>query len=96
MLGLDNFKFLTLAAAAQVAFATPLGARSAYSVKEIHNVPPRWTALGRASPDHKLHLKIGLKQEHFDELERQLYEGRTYRSSPRGQSHFANKLTDSL
>jgi tripeptidyl-peptidase-1 len=70
-------KFLSLAAAAQAAFGSPLGARSAYSVKETHNVPTKWTTLGRAPADHKLHLKIGLKQGRFAELERHLYEGRT-------------------
>ena len=75
MLGLNALKFLALAATAQIAFATPLGARSAYSVKETHDVPSKWTALGRAPANHKLHVKIGLKQERFDELERHLYEG---------------------
>ena len=83
MLGLNTLKFLALVATGQIAFATPLGARSAYSVKETHNVPPKWTTFGRASADHKLHLKIGLKQERFDELERHLYEGRICQPSHR-------------
>jgi tripeptidyl-peptidase-1 len=85
-----TFKFLTLTAAAQVAFATPLGARTAYSVKETHDVPQKWTALGRASADHKLHMKIGLKQERFDELERHLYEGRICQPSHREVSLLTN------
>ena len=90
MLGLNTLKFLALVATAQIAFATPLGARSAYSVKETHNVPSKWTALGRAPANHKLHVKIGLKQERFDELERHLYEGRICQPSHREVSLLTN------
>jgi tripeptidyl-peptidase-1 len=66
---------ILIAFAAQASFASPLRARSPYSVKEIHPVPGRWTAVSRALGDHMLHMQIGLKQEKFDELERHLYEG---------------------
>lgn len=66
---------LLVAFAAQAAFASPLRARSPYSVKEIHPVPTKWTAVSKAPGNHMLHMQIGLKQEKFDELERHLYEG---------------------
>lgn len=69
------------AIAVQPAFGTPIKARTAYDVKEIHNVPRKWKNVGRAPADHKLHLQIGLKQDNFDELNRHLYEG-TYPTSP--------------
>jgi tripeptidyl-peptidase-1 len=67
---------LSLAIAAQVALATPLKSRTAYEVKEIHQVPRKWSSQGRAPADHKLHMQIGLKQANFDELERHLNEGK--------------------
>ena len=72
---------LSLAVAATTVLATPLGVRSSYAVKEVYNCPSKWTALGRAPVDHKLHLKIGLKQGSFEELERHLYEGTEFSSA---------------
>lgn len=66
---------LSLAVVATAALANPLGARSAYAVKEVHVCPSKWMPLGRAPADHMLHLRIGLKQGNFEELERHLYQG---------------------
>ncbi|KAG0646389.1 Sedolisin-B [Hyphodiscus hymeniophilus] len=65
---------LSVAIAAQAAVATPIKARTAYEIKEIHEVPRKWSSQGRAPSDHMLHMQIGLKQGKFDELERHLYE----------------------
>lgn len=73
MLGLSVV--LSVAFAAQAAFASPLHSRTPYAVKESHPVPRKWTPVSRAPGDHMLHMQIGLKQERFDELERHLYEG---------------------
>ncbi|KAF4631648.1 hypothetical protein G7Y89_g6475 [Cudoniella acicularis] len=59
---------------AQSVLASPIRARTAYNVKEVHNVPRKWKNIGRAPADHRLHLQIGLKQDNFDELDRHLYE----------------------
>jgi tripeptidyl-peptidase-1 len=66
---------LSAAIAAHTASGSPILARTAYSIKEIHNVPRKWTAIDRAPAHHMLHMQIGLKQSNFDELERHLYEG---------------------
>jgi tripeptidyl-peptidase-1 len=55
--------------------ATPTSSRSAYTVKEYHNVPRKWSNVGPAPEDHIINLQIALKQCKFDELERHLYEG---------------------
>jgi tripeptidyl-peptidase-1 len=65
----------SLAIGAQTVFGTPIRSRTAYSVKESHNVPQKWKNLGRAPSDHMLHMQFGLKQGNFAELDRQLYEG---------------------
>ncbi|KAI3330031.1 tripeptidyl-peptidase 1 precursor [Ustulina deusta] len=62
-----------LVAAAQVVIATPV-ARSGYSVKDLHNVPRGWAKVARAPADHVMNLQIGLKQNNFAELEKQLYQ----------------------
>ena len=74
---------LTAAIAAQAALATPVRARIAYEVKDVHQVPRRWSSQGRAPSNHMLHMQIGLKQHKFDELERHLYEGRIAPHGPR-------------
>ena len=66
---------VTIAAAAQAVFGTPIQSRTAYVVKGSHPVPRQWTKLGRAPQEQMLHLQIGVKQSQFDELERHLYEG---------------------
>lgn len=74
-------RFLSVAVAAQAALATPLKSRTAYEVKEIHQVPRKWSSQGRAPSDHMLHMQIGLRQHKFDELERHLYEGNKFAPS---------------
>jgi tripeptidyl-peptidase-1 len=67
---------LAVAIAAQAALATLIKARTAYEVKEVHQVPRKWSSQGRAPSNHMLHMQIGLNQDKFDELERHLYEGK--------------------
>jgi tripeptidyl-peptidase-1 len=67
--------FLTVAVAAQAVFGSPIQSRTAYAVKETHRVPRKWVKTGRAPADKMLNLQIGVKQGHFGELERHLYEG---------------------
>ncbi|KAF2839525.1 tripeptidyl-peptidase 1 precursor [Patellaria atrata CBS 101060] len=65
---------LSLAAiAATVVVAGPIQARTPYALKEEF-LPSGWTKRDRAPRDHIVHLKIGLKQGQFEELERHLYE----------------------
>ncbi|KAI9734165.1 MAG: hypothetical protein M1818_006937 [Claussenomyces sp. TS43310] len=68
---------LLAAVVAQAVAGTPLHSRTPYAVKETHYVPQKWTRIGEAAGDHMIQLQIGLKQSHFDELERHLYEGNT-------------------
>jgi len=65
---------LTVAVVAQSVIGTPIQVRTAYAVKETHNVPRKWTKAGRAAPGKMLNLQIGVKQSNFGELERHLYE----------------------
>lgn len=64
-----------VAICAVLAAASPLRNRSPYAVKETHPVPPRWSRVAAAPPEHVIDLQIGLTQGQFDELERHLYEG---------------------
>lgn len=48
--------------------------RSAFAVKDAHNVPRNWENVGQPEPDHTITLRIGLKQGSFAELERHLCE----------------------
>ncbi|RDL33939.1 Subtilisin-like protein [Venustampulla echinocandica] len=64
----------SVAVGAQVVLGTPIRSRTPYNVKETHTAPSKWTKLGRAPSQHKLHLKIGLKQNNFEELSRHLNE----------------------
>lgn len=66
---------LTIAAAAQVVFGSPIQSRTAYAVRETHRAPPGWMKMGRAASEKMLSLQIGVKQGQFDELERHLNEG---------------------
>ena len=69
---------LTAAVAAQAVLASPISARSPYTVKETHYAPREWTKMERANGESVIELQIGLKQGNFDELERHLYEGKTF------------------
>ena len=68
---------LAVTVAAQGVFATPI-ARSAYSVKETHYAPRKWSQKGRAPKGQMLALQIAVKQGDFAELERHLYEGMSH------------------
>ncbi|KUI69965.1 Tripeptidyl-peptidase SED2 [Cytospora mali] len=59
---------------ASSAVGKPVKQRSAFAVKDAHHVPRRWTEVRRPDADHKIALRIGLKQGSFSELERQLYQ----------------------
>jgi len=55
---------------------SPVRTRTAYEVKDSHNVPSKWSNIGYAPPNTVINLHIGLRQSKFDELERHLYEGK--------------------
>lgn len=69
---------LSAVIAAQTVLASPIRARSPYLVKETHNAPHGWTKQDRANGDRIIQLQIGLKQGNWDELEKQLYEGKPH------------------
>ena len=52
--------------------------RRALHVKEDHTVPDIWVCNGRAPPSHLLNLSIALKPRRFEELERHLYESKSF------------------
>jgi tripeptidyl-peptidase I len=54
---------------------SPVRIRSPHMVKESLLLPGRWRKIGPAPSDHVLDLQIGLKQDRFHDLEKQLYEG---------------------
>lgn len=56
------------------AVGNPVKQRSAFAIKDSHDVPRKWTEARRADADHKIALRIGLKQGSFADLERKLYE----------------------
>ena len=66
---------LAVCLTADTVAGTPLTGRNTYSIKDFHHVPHQWTRVGPAPAEHIINLNIGLKQSHFDELEKQLYEG---------------------
>ena len=65
-----------LVALVTTTLATPIRTRSPYSTKETHILPRGWKSIGRAPPDHVIHLQLAVKQGQFDELDRHLYEGK--------------------
>ena len=66
-----------LAVGVNNALASPVShARSEYAVKETHFVPRGWERVGEAPATQSVTLQLALKQSQFDELERNLYEGR--------------------
>jgi tripeptidyl-peptidase-1 len=75
-----NLSYLLLALIS-VCAASGFAARSQlpYAVVESHGPPPQWKKLGLAPKDRMFQMKIGLKQDGFDELERTLYQGGTPR-----------------
>lgn len=78
----DSEIFLSVLLAAEAALATPIRARTPYSLKEEHPVPKKWSSAGRAPKSHMLHLQIGLKQDRFDDLEKHLHEGKPSLNPP--------------
>jgi tripeptidyl-peptidase I len=56
--------------------SSPARTRSSYSVKDSHPVPRNWECLGRADPEQRIRLRIGLKQHRVGELERHLLESK--------------------
>lgn len=62
--------------ATSLVLTSPVRTRTAYEIKDSHNVPPQWTNIGPAPRNTVINLHIGLKQSQFDELERHLYEGK--------------------
>lgn len=68
--------FLTLAVAIDAAIASPVLRRAGYALKESTRAPRKWARVGEAPSDAEMVFSIGLQQSRFDELERQLYEGK--------------------
>jgi hypothetical protein len=68
-----NTAFALALALASAPFTFGLDVRS-YAVKETVAVPTGWKRVAAAPPDHKIKLQIGLYQENFESLERQLWE----------------------
>ena len=69
--------FLVAGLLASSSVATPIQARSPYAVKDSHFVPPKWRQISPAPPYHNINLRIAVKQNKFDDLERHLYEGKS-------------------
>ena len=55
--------------------AATIKSRTPYQVKSSHPIPQQWQKLDRAPEDHMMEMRIGLTQDKFTELERELYEG---------------------
>jgi len=52
-----------------------------YAIKETHDPPAQWKRIKDAPKDGVLNLRIGLKMDRWDELERRLYEGKSFQTS---------------
>jgi tripeptidyl-peptidase-1 len=68
-----NAAFTLALTLASTPFAFGLDVRS-YAVKETVAVPTGWKRVAAAPSNHKIKLQIGLYQENFESLERQLWE----------------------
>ena len=80
---LRNLLVLALGFGTHLAAGNPIKSRSPLVVKDSHFVPSKWTNVGDAPGDHVIELRIGVKQGHFDALEKHLYEGKnTYAGVP--------------
>ncbi|KAI4753709.1 subtilisin-like protein [Aureobasidium sp. EXF-12344] len=71
-----------------------LSSRSLYGLKESHHAPDNWKRVGRASPDHKIEMHIGLRQQGFPELERQLHQISSPSHTRYGQYLSASEISD--
>jgi tripeptidyl-peptidase-1 len=69
-------QLLNAAFVAQVVTSSPLLSSTSIKVKERHLIPRNWRHIARAPESQTIKLKIGVKQGRFEELERQLYEGK--------------------
>lgn len=70
-------KFLLVAGIlAGCASTSPIQAKSPYVVKDSHFVPAKWRQVSAAPSTHKIDLRIAVKQNQFNDLERHLYEGK--------------------
>jgi tripeptidyl-peptidase-1 len=56
--------------------ASPATLYSNYAVKEKHHVPQGWNRIRDAAPDTLIALRIALRQNNFDELERKLLDSK--------------------
>ncbi|KAI5248026.1 subtilisin-like protein [Aureobasidium subglaciale] len=56
------------------AHASPIQQRSPYAVKDSHFVPSKWRQVAPAPATQTIDLRIAVKQNAFDDLERHLYE----------------------
>ena len=56
--------------------ASSIRSRTPYALKSEHPIPSQWRKLDRAPADHQVELRIGLVQAKFQDLERELYEGK--------------------
>lgn len=67
--------FLVAGLLATGSYASPVQARTPYAVKDSHFVPSKWRQVAPAPSTHNIDLRIAIKQNSFDDLERHLYEG---------------------
>ncbi|KAM3069072.1 hypothetical protein ACMFMG_004253 [Clarireedia jacksonii] len=75
--------------------STPIRSRSPYALKESHHVPRKWARIGAAPSEHMLNLRIGLRQDRFDELEQALWEVSDPTHQRYGQ-HLSSSQVDEL
>lgn len=68
--------FITAVLAANSVLGTPIRPRTGYSVNGAHTNSDQWDNFIPAPGNFTFELPIGLKQSNFEELERQLNEGR--------------------
>jgi hypothetical protein len=74
-----SLRFLSFAVISACAVSVFAATQQSYAVVESHGPPTQWKRLGPAPKDKIFQMKIGLEQEGFGELERELYQGRTPR-----------------
>jgi tripeptidyl-peptidase-1 len=70
--------FLVAGLLASGSYASPIQSKSPYAVKDSHFVPSKWRQVAPAPSTHNIDLRIAIKQNSFDDLERHLYEGKSH------------------
>ena len=80
LLPVKHLSVAVLAVAGPV-LSGPVEVRSPYAVKESISIPKGWSYVAPAPANHLITLQIGLRQARFDELERQLFEGKYFSST---------------